>query len=662
MGEFIDSFMESHKELGLKLKRFNLFYAVTEHFHEVFVWRLNKVVKRGVCDLTIQNMVDVDEALVRMPLSLYSCATLVNLILYCVVFDHPGSKSVSLPSVKKMYFEGVKFDGHSVLETLISSCPVLEELTVIPHPEDYLEVISVRSQSLESFRLESKRFECDNPNVEIDAPSLEFMSICDNKPETLKIHRIGPFAEVTVDVEFDVEYDDPSEITKSIDEYSKVEPLPPFSSLFRLDASLVESSWEVLPSFLGCCMNLDSLVLELDRVPEMEEIKLSPVPQCVLSSLDFLQLKTPSTPKFDFYAFLDVQVKIDSLIGKKIGLYFSAAWCGPCQRFTPQLVEVYNELSSKVGFEIVFVSGDEDEESFGDYFSKMPWLAVPFTDSETRDRLDELFKVRGIPNLVMVDDHGKLVNENGVGVIRSYGADAYPFTPEKMKEIKEDEDRARREQTLRSVLVTPSRDFVISPDGNKAMAMPFLRRLRLRLRPPATIEGRIERPPATIRPDSPLHVTIGSERDMQIGYPNSTDGGGGGCGIYGVFQLKVNGVAFRLIPESKERKTAGIDDDDFHGVPVFQILFFRTASIIHGNCKIETAANEESDGADLYEAKEDPRNKYLKEQQLKKLEEKNNNEKVVETTNLTSGEGEGIDLIASKSRTVFAFVNAFSVI
>lgn len=160
-------------------------------------------------------------------------------------------------------------------------------------------------------------------------------------------------------------------------------------------------------------------------------------------------------------------MKIDSLIGKKIGLYFSAAWCGPCQQFTPQLVEVYNELSSKVGFEVVFVSGDEDEESFRSYFSKMPWLAVPFTDSETRDRLDELFKVRGIPNLVMVDDRGKLVNENGVGVIRSYGADAYPFTPEKMNEIKEEEERARREQTLRSVLVTPSRDFVISPDGNK---------------------------------------------------------------------------------------------------------------------------------------------------------------------------------------------------
>ncbi|AAC24077.1 Contains similarity to heat shock transcription factor homolog from A. thaliana chromosome 4 contig gb/Z97335 [Arabidopsis thaliana] len=318
MGEFIDSFMEYHEELGLKLKSFNMFYDANEHLHEPFVRRLNKVVRRGVCDLNIQNMVDVDVALVRMPPSLYSCATLVNLILYCVVFDHPRSKSVSLPSVKKMYFEGVKFDGDSVLETLISHSPVLEELTVIPHPEDYLEVICVRSQSLESFRLESKRFECDNPKVEIDSPSLEFMSICDKKPESLKIHRIGPFAEVTVDVEFDVEDDDPLEISKirkflvglstfheltisartleSIHDYSKVGPLPPFSNLFGLDASLVESSWEVLPAFLSCCMNLDSLVIELDCVPEMEEIKLSPVPQCVLSSLDFLQLKAPSTP------------------------------------------------------------------------------------------------------------------------------------------------------------------------------------------------------------------------------------------------------------------------------------------------------------------------------------------------------------------------------
>ncbi|KAJ0463649.1 hypothetical protein HanHA300_Chr14g0518061 [Helianthus annuus] len=44
-----------------------------------------------------------------------------------------------------------------------------------------------------------------------------------------------------------------------------------------------------------------------------------------------------------------------------------------------------------------------------------------------------------------------------------------------------------------------------------------------------------------------------------------------------VFQLKVNGVSFRFIPESsqiknaiEERRKAGISDDSFSGVPVFQ--------------------------------------------------------------------------------------------
>lgn len=153
--------------------------------------------------------------------------------------------------------------------------------------------------------------------------------------------------------------------------------------------------------------------------------------------------------------------------GKKLGLYFSASWCGPCRRFTPTLVEVYNELSPKGDFEIVFVSGDEDEESFKGYFSKMPWLAIPFSDSGTRDRLDELFQVKGIPHLVLIDEDGKVVSDSGVEVIREYGVEAYPFTQEKIKDLKDQEEAARRDQSLRSILVSRSRDFVISSDGKK---------------------------------------------------------------------------------------------------------------------------------------------------------------------------------------------------
>ncbi|GLT36565.1 hypothetical protein SLA2020_308040 [Shorea laevis] len=161
------------------------------------------------------------------------------------------------------------------------------------------------------------------------------------------------------------------------------------------------------------------------------------------------------------------QVNVDSLKGKKLGLYFSASWCPPCRRFTPKLVEVYEELSSKGDFEVIFIPSDRDADAFNGYFSKMPWLAIPFSDSETHGRLKKLFEVSGIPHLVILDEEGKVSTEDGVETIQEYGVDGYPFSAEKIKELKEQEEIARREQSLRSILVSPNCDFVISSDGNQ---------------------------------------------------------------------------------------------------------------------------------------------------------------------------------------------------
>ncbi|KAI3812473.1 hypothetical protein L1987_17183 [Smallanthus sonchifolius] len=161
------------------------------------------------------------------------------------------------------------------------------------------------------------------------------------------------------------------------------------------------------------------------------------------------------------------QIAISTLNGKKLGLYFSASWCPPCQRFTPNLVDIYNELVVKGDFEIVFLSADEDEESFTGYFSKMPWLAVPFSDSQTREVLDKCFKVNGIPHLVFLDENGKLLSDRGVEIIGEYGSDGYPFTPERVKEIKDQEEEAKKNQSLRSLLESPSRDFIIKANDNK---------------------------------------------------------------------------------------------------------------------------------------------------------------------------------------------------
>ncbi|CAF1469182.1 unnamed protein product, partial [Rotaria sordida] len=52
--------------------------------------------------------------------------------------------------------------------------------------------------------------------------------------------------------------------------------------------------------------------------------------------------------------------------GKVSGLYFSAHWCGPCRRFTTKLIEFYNSHAKDKNFEIIFISSDNDEESFNE--------------------------------------------------------------------------------------------------------------------------------------------------------------------------------------------------------------------------------------------------------------------------------------------------------
>lgn len=162
-------------------------------------------------------------------------------------------------------------------------------------------------------------------------------------------------------------------------------------------------------------------------------------------------------------------MKVAELEGKTVCLYFSAAWCSPCRSFTPKLCDVYGELLPNGGFEFVYVSLDKDEESFNGYFSKMPWLAVPFSDAASRKHLKDRFVTGGIPHLVVLGSAGDVLSVDGVHIVRSHGAGIYPFTPERFREIEEVEAAAKANQTLRSVLTSGSRDYMISNNGTKVV-------------------------------------------------------------------------------------------------------------------------------------------------------------------------------------------------
>ncbi|KAI5084573.1 hypothetical protein GOP47_0000742 [Adiantum capillus-veneris] len=160
------------------------------------------------------------------------------------------------------------------------------------------------------------------------------------------------------------------------------------------------------------------------------------------------------------------KVKVADLEGKIVALYFGAQWNIACKQYTPVLASVYKELKEKVeDFELVYISSDRSQELFTEYFSKMPWLAVPYENEKTRKHLNDWFEVKGFPTVVILDKQGRTLNTQGTELLYDYGVEAYPFTVERIEELKQAEEAKRAAQTLETLLVTEERDFVISKDN-----------------------------------------------------------------------------------------------------------------------------------------------------------------------------------------------------
>lgn len=102
---------------------------------------------------------------------------------------------------------------------------------------------------------------------------------------------------------------------------------------------------------------------------------------------------------------------------KLIALYFSARWCGPCRKFTPELVEYYNRVTpAHPEFEIVFVSADRSEPAMQAYMNdfQMPWPALQF-DKVAANTAIRKYAGQGIPCLVLLDGAGKVLSDSYAG-------------------------------------------------------------------------------------------------------------------------------------------------------------------------------------------------------------------------------------------------------
>ena len=99
---------------------------------------------------------------------------------------------------------------------------------------------------------------------------------------------------------------------------------------------------------------------------------------------------------------------------KLIAIYFSAHWCPPCRKFTPQLVDFYNRVAQgHPEFDVLFVSADHSAFAMQDYMREMsmPWPAIAYDKIQTEQQVLK-YAGRGIPCLVLVDASGKVLSDS----------------------------------------------------------------------------------------------------------------------------------------------------------------------------------------------------------------------------------------------------------
>lgn len=111
---------------------------------------------------------------------------------------------------------------------------------------------------------------------------------------------------------------------------------------------------------------------------------------------------------------------LSELKGKIVFVSFWASWCKPCRKKTPELIEVFEKFnqtefdSGEIGFEIVYVSMDRDEntwknsiekDSIGDFINVGDMKGWKCAAART-------YYIKSIPSSVLIDGNGKIIELN----------------------------------------------------------------------------------------------------------------------------------------------------------------------------------------------------------------------------------------------------------
>ncbi|HTL56603.1 MAG TPA: thioredoxin-like domain-containing protein [Candidatus Limnocylindrales bacterium] len=93
-------------------------------------------------------------------------------------------------------------------------------------------------------------------------------------------------------------------------------------------------------------------------------------------------------------------------------LYYGAGWCPDCRRFSPTLVQAYNQQpKDRKRFEVLLISRDKTADGMLKFMKteKMSWPALAFEKVESAQDLNKYYSGHGIPCLSVINPNGKLL-------------------------------------------------------------------------------------------------------------------------------------------------------------------------------------------------------------------------------------------------------------
>ena len=174
---FVRSFFDSHRESTIDKIRLSVHYS---DCHSLLTQWTDIAIRRSIQHLDVCYYGTCCD--VTMPVSLYTCKTLVHLRLCWVVLAN--LEVVFLPSLKTMHLECIRDLTEATVEKLISGSPVLEALTIVreTHGERFIEL---RSNTLKRIHIDSYT------EVVINAPLLECLKTRGYVSKNFKIINLG---------------------------------------------------------------------------------------------------------------------------------------------------------------------------------------------------------------------------------------------------------------------------------------------------------------------------------------------------------------------------------------------------------------------------------------------------------------------------------------